>query len=308
MNPPRGLLPPESPEARVRWLHEVGGLEVEDIARRLGLAPERVRKLLEERVIAPVETLETGKLESALAARFGLETAIVAQGDDPIEAVGAQAALALARVLRSRQAPEIIGVAHGRTVRAMVTHLPQMRLAQRQFVSLLGDLSLARAAYPHVVMSDLARITGAQCFPLSAPLYLDTAQEQSLLHGVRYIKEVVDLAARADLWVVGLGGVSAEHQLIRTQMIAPQDAREVVALGAVGEIMGRYFDAQGREVCSALATRTMAPPISALREHRVWALAGGTEKVPALRAALEAGLLRGLITDFSAAERLLQPA
>ncbi|WP_444430319.1 hypothetical protein ACTTAM_02825 [Rhodobacter capsulatus] len=60
--PPHRLPHPDTPESRARWLHDIGGLSVTEIGWRLGLPPDRVQALLEQRpsVAVPVPDAAEG--------------------------------------------------------------------------------------------------------------------------------------------------------------------------------------------------------------------------------------------------------
>lgn len=69
------------------------------------------------------------------------------------------------------------------------------------------------------------------------------------------------------------------------------------ALGGVGEILGHFFDIDGHSVETSIAARTLSLGLDVLRERRIVAIAGGPEKICAIRSVLMSGYLSGLITD-----------
>ena len=76
--------------------------------------------------------------------------------------------------------------------------------------------------------------------------------------------------------------------------------------GAVGEIVGWAYDAEGRLIDSDLMQRVASPPIPSRESTLVIAAAMGPAKREAIRAALRGGLVNGLITDTETAEFLLE--
>ncbi|ADE86731.1 sugar-binding transcriptional regulator [Rhodobacter capsulatus] len=314
--PPHRLPHPDTPESRARWLHDIGGLSVTEIGWRLGLPPDRVQALLEQRpsVAVPVPDAAEGarlirRLARRLRDRFGLGTVCIAlmppDQTDPVPMIAAAAARHLVRVLQARSAPGIIGLSHGRTIAAMVAQLPEMRIGQLRFVSLLGELTFGHAAYPHAVMHQIAQRLGAQAFPLPTALYASTPEEAADLLRQPMLRRVAEMALQAEVWVVGIGRGAPENQLHQFGMIGTEDLAEIVGLGAACEILGRFFDAEGRELPSALAARTLAPAAPDFLRRRVIGLAGGTDKVVALHAALAGHLLQDLVTDSRTAVALL---
>jgi len=314
--PPHRLPHPDTPESRARWLHDIGGLSVEEIGWRLGLPSERVRVLLDQgptEAVPHPDSAESARLMRRLTRQlrdhFGLEAvsiAPMAPGDaDPMPVIAAAAARHLVRLLQARNAPAVVGLSHGRTIAAMVSQLPEMRLSSLRFVSLLGELTFAHSAYPHVVMSQIAQRLGAQAFPCPTALYAATPEEAADFRRLPMVRNVLEMAHQAEVWVVGVGRGASENQLHQSGMIGAEDLSEIVAMGASCEILGRFFDDEGCELASALAARTLSPAASDFRGRRIIGLAGGADKVAALHTALRAHLLQELVTDSRTAVALL---
>ncbi|MFD2173701.1 sugar-binding transcriptional regulator [Rhodobacter lacus] len=317
-SPPHRLGRPDTPESRARWLYETGGLSAEEIGWRLGLSVVRVNALLEAGMAQAV-ALPGGangarlmrQLSQELRDTFGLRAVHLAPlgpGEgDPRPALAATAARWLTRLVQSHAAPKIVGLTHGRTLAAMARQLPEIRAPGLRFVSLAGDLTPAHTAYPHAVMNHLAQRFGAQAFPLPVTLYVSSPEERAELMALPMVARVIALMQEADLWVVGIGGVSAEHQLIRTGMLPQSGLEELAGLGAECEVLGRFFDGEGRELETRLARCTLSPEPKEFSRHRLVALAGGAAKVGPIRAALRGGLVQELITDSHTAVALLAP-
>ena len=115
------------------------------------------------------------------------------------------------------------------------------------------------------------------------------------------MREVFDLAAHADLMVVGIGSAKPDAQLVASQMIESDEIREVNEMGGQGELLGHFFDGDGNPVQTSLASRTVAPALADLAGRRIVAIAGGEEKLDAIRAVLKSRLLGGLVTDETTA-------
>jgi DNA-binding transcriptional regulator LsrR (DeoR family) len=305
---------PDSLESRVLWLHEVGGLPPREIAWRLGVPEPRVARILGAR-LGPADPVRAfvsepaWDLAGALVERFGLASALVASphspAESPMETVAQAGAAFLADEIRRSSSARLIALSHGRTIAGAAAAIPRIRAAHIRFVSLLGDLTARRAAYPHEVMYTLARRLGAEAYIMPAPLYIPTRAEKEALERISFIAEIQRLQAAADTVILGIGQADPESQLLSMGMVEREALEMLMEAGAMGEIMGRFVDAQGRELPSALAARTISPPIETLRGRRVVAMAGGLSKVPAIRAVLKSGILRELVTDRLTAEALL---
>ena len=318
-SPPRRLGSPETPESRVRWLHEVGGLSVEEIGWRMGLPAERVQALLTRDEadavwlpgsLAGARLLR--KLGRHLREKYGLTEAVVAplpaEGGDPTAAIAAAGARHFLRLIQTRGGPKLIGFSHGRSLARMVQSLPELQAPGLRFVSLLGELTFAHSAYPHAVMHQISRRLGVQAYSFPAALYARSAEDCAELQRQPVIANVMALGREAPLWVVGIGGLTRSNQLCDVGMIdRDEDLSALVSRSEGCEILGRFFDGAGREVQSQLVARTLAPAAADFAGRRVVALAGGTDKVEPIRAALRGGLVQELITDSRTALALIAP-
>ena len=100
---------------------------------------------------------------------------------------------------------------------------------------------------------------------------------------------------------MGIGSVTEDaHQ----GLLTAAEIRAVKAQGAVSELLGHFLDAQGRVIDCDLNRRTLGVRLEELRGRQVLAIAGGDRKVTAIRAALQSGVLTGLIVNESTAARL----
>jgi DNA-binding transcriptional regulator LsrR (DeoR family) len=81
----------------------------------------------------------------------------------------------------------------------------------------------------------------------------------------------------------------------------------MAAKGAVGVIIGRFIDAEGRQVRDAIDERTVGITLEQLKcaSIRICA-AGGPRKTEALRAGLLGGYATHLVTDMKTARMLLE--
>ena len=76
--------------------------------------------------------------------------------------------------------------------------------------------------------------------------------------------------------------------------------------GAVGEITGWAFDAQGRVIQGPYNDRVAAAPLRQPAKRQMIGVAMGASRRAAIKAALVGRLISGLITDEATAEHLLR--
>lgn len=304
--------------ARAAWLYHAGGLTQAEVAARLGVTAAKAHRLIaraarEGLVRVYVEGPLAGclELERRLADRFRLSLARVVPdlGETglPLAALGPAGASFLLNALE-RGAHRVIGIGHGRTLAAVVDRLPRIAAAETCLVSILGGVMRRTGAGPFDVINRLAEKTSAEAWLLPVPFYADSAADRAVLAGQRAVTKGLALAAGAGLFVFGIGEVTDDAFLHRAGLLSEGDIAALRRAGAVGEALGRFFDAAGRPVRTALHDRVVALDPAAMAGREAVAVAGGPGKAEAIRAVLLSGLATGLITDERTALRMLEPA
>jgi DNA-binding transcriptional regulator LsrR (DeoR family) len=306
--------PDDSLAIRAVWLHYAGGLTQAAVAKRLGVSSVKAHRLIERavaegavKVTIDGDIVECIRLEERLAARFGLDYCEVAPdlGETglPLRTLGVAGASYLRREIE-RGEHRVIGLGHGRTLAAAVQQLPRLDADGVRFVSLLGGLTRNYSANPYDVMHRLSERTSAQAYVMPVPFFANSAEDREVLLEQRPVREVFVIAEAACLKFVGIGTVDPLAQLVSSGMIERSEMAEAVAAGAVGELVGNFFAADGRLLATGLSARTLAVPLAAPGTRGMVAIAGGREKLAAVAAVLRSGQLSGLITDEATARAL----
>ena len=226
--------------ARAAWLSCVGGYTHEDIAARMHLTRIKVTRLVAKahqlglvRVFVEGGSADCVALEDELIRRFDLRFAGVTptldRGVLPLIALGNAGARYLHDVLGAGDV-RIVGVGHGRTLGAVVDALPRLARPGVKFVSLLGSLIRHVIANPFGIIHRLAAQTNGEGYFMPVPFVADSVAK-ALFMDQTGLKPVFDLAARADLHVVGIGEIGEDSFMGLSGMIT---ADEFERLGEFG--------------------------------------------------------------------------
>ncbi|RVC79013.1 sugar-binding transcriptional regulator, partial [Mesorhizobium sp. M2A.F.Ca.ET.046.02.1.1] len=296
--------------------HYAGGLTQSEVAKRLGLTSLKAHRLITKanqeglvKVYIDGEISECVALEDELSGRYGLDYCEVVPDFDPeelpLKALGIAGAQFLKREIE-RGEDALIGVGHGRTLAACVEYLPRISANGIRFVSLLGGLTRKFSANPHDVIHRLAERTGAAAYVMPVPMFANTVEDRAVLLGQKGISEVFDLARSADLLLAGIGTAEQEASLVATGMIEKGEMEETRHNGAVGELLGHFFDDAGKQVATTVSCRALALAREDIANRRIVAVAGGKIKVRAIKSVLEGRYLKGLITDERTAQSLVE--
>ena len=309
----RALSGENSLATRAAWLSYIGGMTQDEIASRLSISRVKVNRLIAQahreglvRVFIEGNPQECVILEDRLSRQFGLAGCFVAPLLEqeppalPIETLAVAGARVLHHWLETKRA-RVIGIGHGRTLAAMADCLPRQARGDVRFVSLLGSLTRNAAANPFDVIHRLCERTSAESYFLPVPFFADTCEDKEVFMAQRSVRHALDLAKEADLVIAGLGEVAAGSFLTVSGMITGAELDELRRLGAVGEILGRFFDGHGRLVDAEINTRAIAIDLDDLKGKEVVVLAGGRSKPQAIRSILATGLVTRLVTDEATA-------
>lgn len=305
----------EGPDLKVRaaWLYYIEGLTQEQIAQHLDLSRVKVMRLLaaarEENIVRieiDAKSTEQVELERRLVAAFGLTEAVVVPAPRSDAAVARLVGHAAGVFLAGRVADGMsIGVGWGETLRMALPGIAQRATSNVSIVSLLGGMTHSRAVNPSSVARRIADVFGAECFQLTAPVFVSSEQVRGSLWREPGLLQLLERARGADLALVGVGDVSRETTVFSEGLLSSHELESLRQAGAVADVLCTFVDEDGKPVDHPVNRRVMAVGLEDLARIPVVAIAaGGVRKVGAIRAALRATGAGILITDVEAARRL----
>ncbi|MDI7277451.1 MAG: sugar-binding transcriptional regulator, partial [Anaerolineae bacterium] len=251
------------------------------------------------------------ELERALEARYGLDEAIVvaAAGEGKRGLLRALGPAAAACLVRGLQGNEVVGLTWGTSVLAVVGAVPNRNWPELRAVQLLGGLGEPEAdVHGAELVHRLARTLGGRPRVLPAPGIVPSRMVRDALLADSQIADTLRLGASADVVLVGIGVVTAPDSVVRLAgtILTDAEIERLQARGAVGDIALRFFDAQGQPIKHEINDRVVGLDLDQIRRlPRVIGVAGGAEKLEAIRAALRGRLISTLVTDDKTAASLL---
>lgn len=302
--------------ARAGWLYYVAGNTQEEIASKLGISRQSAQRLvslsISEGLIKVRLDHPIGRcmdLAEQLRSRFALDLVEVVPSDPSSESttigVAEATAAEIERWLR-RPDPIVMAIGTGRTLKAAVEQLTPMECPHHKVVSLTGNIAPDGSAAYYNVIFNVADTVKARSFPMPLPVIASSARERELLHAQPMIRETLTLAAKANVTFVGIGDIGPDAPLYLDGFITDAELKALQKAGAVGEVCGWAFDADGKLVEGLTNDRVASAPIPSREQALVVAIAMGQRKLPGIRATLLRRLVNGLITDERSAEGLLK--
>jgi DNA-binding transcriptional regulator LsrR (DeoR family) len=299
---------------RIAWLYYHENLTQAEIAERLGISRVTINRMLKEaRESGIVEIkVHTGSPElftqaERLSRQFGLRDAVIAEPGDE-EDDRTSLARAAAETLSQRLQDGLrVGLGIGRTIAQLPEFFRPGTTIACQFIGLTGGLNLEESvAHSFDVVSRLAGACGATPLFIPAPSYVTDAALQQRLLQEQAVIHALELAQRSDIAVFSVGAADYSALLFEYGLISKEEQQQFYHQQVVGDLLGRFFDANGQELSLPLNDRILGLHLDQLKSIPLKILvAGGENKLNALRAALRCGYCNILVTDLVTATRLL---
>lgn len=302
---------------QVASLYYEQNLTQAEIARRISTSRSTVSRLLHEaRETGVVEIIinypwkTDPELERDLSARFRLRHARVLVGwgwpyEEILRGLGVLAARYLESVLVEGT---ILGISWGTAVHSTVQALQPARKLPITVVQMIGAVG---AGDPLIDGPDLARLLaeayGGEYRYLHAPLIVESAQVREMLLQEPRIRETLSLASQADVALVGIGSVVPQvSSLLRAGYLDRAALARLQALGVVGDVCARHYDAHGQVMDIELNRRIVGIELENLHGiGQVIGVAGGEAKAETILSALRGEHVNVLVTDDAVARKVL---
>ena len=226
-----------------------------EVARVLGISRQKVQRLLRQaRELGIVEikiktlTAVSLDLEAKLKSVFGLNSALVAASypdeEERRQSVARAAAGYLERHLSDGM---VVTVGMGRNTGEIPEFYQPSRKIACTFVSAMGNSPhVGESINPNDICQKLANNSGGRAIHLHAPAYVESKRVRDILYAQEAVGPILNKAKKADIAIVGIGTPSDDATLVRMDCISLPEARKLANSGAVGDVLGAYFDIEGR--------------------------------------------------------------
>ena len=298
---------------RAAWLYYKDGLTQAEIGDRLFVSRATVGRLLDTaradgivRFEISADHLSAFKLSEDLRARYVLADAVVVPripGDARDGRINGRVADAAAEYLKRFLRPgAVIGIGWGDTVVRVLFALSRDSLDEVSIVAVAGGID----SYTREVTARNTNGVNEHLRIIPAPLVASSPKIAAALRQDASVTSVMRLAESAVATLTGIGTSRPGASSIRSGLVTEDQVRSFREMGAVGDMLGEWFDSRGVVIRKATSDRKIGLGIDRLRQMpNVIGVAGGIEKAEAIAGAIHGGYLRVLITDEDVAEALL---
>jgi deoxyribonucleoside regulator len=294
------------------------------IASQLEMSTSTVSRLLDEALEKGIVEIHVHMpiprdldLEQALIEHFALKDAYVLQtselqanehSDDALlNAIGKLAATYLGRVIDSFSPGSSVGVSWGSGVHAAIKALPDEFAKNIDVVQLVGGVGALVIDSPELGRM-IAEKLGGRHYDLHAPVMVESKEVRKMFLKEPSVREGVVRAKAVKLAILGISATSNEaSSYLRAGLFSRAQLSSLRAQGAIGEICGHFFDAEGKFDHLEINERIIGLDLNDLRQiPQSVAVARGSAKVAAILGALRGKFVRVLATDDATAEAILE--
>jgi len=304
---------------KVARLYHEQGLSQPNISSRLHISQSRVSRLLTKATevgIVRTTVVNTAgvyaELEDELEKKYSISEIVIVDTTDSEEQILKSLGSAAAHYLESTlTGGDKIGISSWSssllsTVEAM---RPKVSKVADEVVQVIGGVGESNAqAHAVRLAGRLAEVTGARVSYLPAPGLVNSPEAARALFANQNISSVLKSVEGLTLLLVGIGSIEPSKLLKESgNSLSEKERKDLTRLGAVGDVCMRYFDEEGKSLKTNLDKRIIGIQADQLKKiSRRVAVAGGSRKFKAIKAALDGGWVNVLITDYKTAKKLAE--
>ena len=292
---------------KAAWYYYMEDSTQAQIAEVMGVSRAKVIRLLEEARAQGIVQFSFRKndsqrvsAEQLLIDRFGLKDAFVVPTPLDSSAINQSIAQGAAHYVSDHLREDgYLNIGYGDTVSRMLGFLAKNREESLNVVSLTGGVSYYLPSVGTTAYS-------MHLFLTPSPLVVSSRQVRDALLDEKSLQDVSTMTEYADMSVVGIGAAVEGATVLRNGILNEGELAVLKMQGAVGDILNHFVDKDGNLIQTEIEDRVISTDLDKLRQLKnVVGVAGGKDKVTAIKAVLNGGYLNVLITDSDTATELL---
>ncbi|MBF0948596.1 MAG: sugar-binding transcriptional regulator [Atopobium sp.] len=292
---------------KAAWYYYMEDSTQAQIAEVMGVSRAKVIRLLEEARAQGIVQFSFRKndsqrvsAEQLLIDRFGLKDAFVVPTPLDSSAINQSIAQGAAHYVSDHLREDgYLNIGYGDTVSRMLGVLAKNREESLNVVSLTGGVSYYLPTVGTTAYS-------MHLFLTPSPLVVSSRQVRDALLDEKSLQDVSTMTEYADMSVVGIGAAVEGATVLRNGILNEGELAVLKMQGAVGDVLNHFMDKDGTLIKTEIEDRVISTDLDKLRQLKnVVGVAGGKDKVTAIKAVLNGGYLNVLITDSDTAAELL---
>lgn len=288
----------------------------QQIAKTLSLSRPTVSRLLASAreqgivqiTISNLDEIQYWELERQLEKKYRLRSVLIVDSRSTEEELKDVLGKAASRYLEYLiKDGHTVGISMGSTLFRVVTRLTHPSARDVTFVPLIGGMGRMRMElHANNLAETLSRTYGGKFVPLHAPARVSNATIRDELMKEESLNTAIRLAKHLDVAIVGIGYPNENSAIKATGYFKENEIESLKNRKVAGDICMQFYDISGDTSPYQEDNNVIGIDIHTLQNvpYSV-GIAGGIEKLPALKGAINGRYINTLITDIQSAHALL---
>lgn len=289
----------------------------QQIAKTLNLSRPTVSRLLasarEQGIvqinISNLDEIKYWELERQLEKEYHLKNVLIVDSPSTDEELKNVLGNAAGRYLEyTIKEGNTVGVSMGSTLYQVVSRMSEPMAKDVTFVPLIGGMGeLRMELHSNSLAEAMSRTYEGKFIPLHAPARVSSAAIRDELIKEESLNRAIRLAEHLDVAIVGIGYPNEGSAIKATGYFKENEMELLKERNVAGEICMQFYDISGDTSPFENDNNVVGLDIHKLRKVPCSiGIAGGMEKISAIRGALAGKYINTLITDYCCAEALIK--
>ena len=298
--------------AKVVWYYYFGEMTQQQIADKLKISRVKVVRLLETAKETGIiqfhirtKDFKVLKFEKELQDLYGLDNVFIVPSVsvEHNENIARATACFIEELLSQYKT---INIDYGDTVKRMLNRLHFSADADVQLFTLTGGINYY-IRFGELVDKGSSIDLNSKLHVIPSPLVVSTKELAEAIQSDDNVQRIKSMSKNSDVSILSIGSVSEEATMFKEGILNKDDLLWLKMHGAVGELLGKFFNSEGEFIYFPLLERMITNNPNDIRQMRnVIGIGGGLVKAPAIAGALKTGCIDILITDMDTAKMVLE--
>jgi len=204
---------------------------------------------------------------------------------------------------------DVIAIGGGSTIHAIAEAIQPRRAYKVDVVPAVGGVQGRATTDVNFLADRLAERLGGRSFHLLAPAFAESPKQREELLKMGPIREILNIARGARIALLGVGTVDPESsRFVQFTALSAGDMNQIaIRYCGIGEVLAIIYDRCGNPCAQPFGERVVGLTVEELQAIPLRiGVAGSNAKAVALLGALRGKYLHTLITDESAAVRVME--
>ncbi|MBN1298274.1 MAG: hypothetical protein JW997_01155 [Actinobacteria bacterium] len=189
---------------------------------------------------------------------------------------------------------KVIGIGVGNTLGSLIEYLTPIKTKNTHVIQLMGGMEDVTNFNPFTIVQEMSKKLNAKGTFLTA---YALAENKDIRDSIISASQIGNELKKADIAIFGIGAME-RGTVVGLNLLNNTTIDKVKSKGAVGDILGHFFDANGNFIQSELENRIVSIKTEHLKKFKQRiAIAGGKYKTESIKGALFSGIISTLVID-----------